>query len=106
MSKTEVVDQQVEMVTHEGSPVNIRFTQHIEGFTRLGREVKISPKANASVNKAGYKAEYFVDTVSVCIGIGKDHTAELIMTKDAWGALRSGEPVEVTTTEEFKKKFG
>jgi len=106
MSKMIEVSKEVEMVTQEGHPVNIKFTQYIEGFIRLGKEIKISPKANASINKAGYKAEYFVDTVSVCIGIGKDHTAELIMTKDAWEALKSGEKVKVETTEEHKQKFG
>jgi hypothetical protein len=89
----------------EDGPVNIRFTQRIKNFIRLGREMKISPKANASVNEAGYKVEYFVDTVSVCIGIGKDHTAELIMTMDAWWALHEGARIHIETTEEFKKKY-
>ena len=96
---------EVIMVEKEGSPVNIRFTQRIKGSIRLGKEVCISPKANACLNEKGYKAEYFVPTVSVCIGIGKDYTAELIMTEDAWMALKRGDGIVITTTEEFKKKY-
>lgn len=96
---------EVIMVEKEGSPVNVRFTQRINYFTRLGREVKISPKANITVNSPGFKIEFFVETVSVCIGIGKDFSADLIMTKDAWEALNQGEKIHITTTEEFKKKF-
>lgn len=86
-------------------PVNIRFTQHILGMFRLGREIKISPKSNACFNKAGYQAKYYVDTVTVTIGIGNNHTAELVMTKDAWNALKAGENIHITTTEEFKNKY-
>lgn len=100
MKKTEI---NVEMVGD--GPVNIRFSQHILGTFRFGKEVKVSPKANACFNKEGYKAEYFTETVSVCIGIGKDHTAELIMTKAAWNALNDGAVVFTTTTEEFKRKY-
>lgn len=38
-------------------------------------------------------------------GIGNDHTADLIMSKDAWEALNSGEKINITTTEDFKKKY-
>jgi len=77
----------------------------IDTFGRLGREIKISPKTNINVNKAGYKTEYFVPTVEVLIGIGKDHAATLIMDIEAWEALKSGEEIIITTTKEFKKKF-
>jgi hypothetical protein len=80
------------------------FKQEIDHFARLGREIKISPKANISVNKAGFKTEFFVETVDVLIGIGKNNTAHLIMNKDAWMALNNGEKISITTTEEFKKK--
>ena len=68
-------------------------------------EIKISPKANITVNKAGFKTEFFVETVNVLIGIGNDHNADLIMSKDAWDALLKGEKIHITTTEEFKKKY-
>jgi len=94
----------VKMV-HTEKPATRTYNQEIEYFTRLGREIKISPKANISINKAGFKTEFFVDTVNVLIGIGKDHTADLIMTKDSWEALNNGAKISITTTEEFKKKF-
>lgn len=86
-------------------PVNIRFKQFIIGMFRFGKEIKVSPKSNACFNKAGYEVKYYVASVSVCICIGKDHTAELTMTKEAWNALKAGKVVHTTTTEEFKKKF-
>lgn len=79
--------------------------KNTSNFGKLGREVKISPKANVSLNSPGYKVEYYVETVDVLIGVGKDHTATLIMDKDAWDALKSGEEINITTTKEFKKKF-
>lgn len=72
-------------------------------FDRLGREIKISPKSNISVNYPGYKLEYFVETVTVSIGIGNDHTAQLVMDREAWQSLNSGEPVHVMTTTEHEK---
>lgn len=95
----------VKMVTPEGkSPTRI-YKYEIEHFARLGKEIKISPKANITVNKAGFKTEFFTETVNVCIGIGKDYTADLIMTKDAWKALQKGEKISITTTQEFKQKY-
>ena len=81
------------------------YKQEIDHFARLGKEIKISPKANVSVNKKGYRTEFFVETVTLVIGIGKDHTADLIMSKDAWEALDNGEKINITTTEDFKKKY-
>src|SRR5690242_3319883 len=59
------------------------YHQTILNFGSLGREVKISPKANVTINKEGYKQEFFVESVSVLIGIGNDHTADLIMSRDS-----------------------
>jgi len=81
------------------------YKYEIDGFTRLGKEIRISPKANITINKPGYTTEFYVETVNVVIGIGKDHTADLIMSKDAWEALNAGEPVNIITTEDFKKKY-
>ncbi len=74
-------------------------------FARFGKKVSISPKATASINKAGYKKEFYVDSVSVMIGIGKDHAAELVMDVESWEALKNGAEVSVTTTNEFKKNL-
>lgn len=95
----------VEMITPKGKKATRIYQYEIERFERLGKEIKISPKANVTVNKAGFKTEFFVETINVCIGIGKDHTADLIMSKDAWEALLKDEKIHITTTEEFKKKY-
>lgn len=95
----------VEMVTPEGGKATRTYQYEIDYFTRLGKEIKISPKANITVSKAGFKTEFFVETVNVVIEIGNDHTADLIMSKDAWEALNNGEKVTITTTEDFKKKY-
>jgi hypothetical protein len=81
------------------------YTQTIQGFLYFARELKISPKSNASWNKKGFKVEFFVDTVSVSIGIGKDHTADLIMTKDAWDAFVEGAEISIDTVKEFEGKY-
>jgi len=77
----------------------------IRQFFRFGRELKISPKASATLNEPGFKVEYFTQTVSVLIGIGKDHTAELIMTKEAHDAFIKGEEISITTVGEFQERF-
>lgn len=95
----------VEMVTPKGKKATRTYLYEIERFTRLGKEIKISPKANITVNKSGFKTEFFVESVNVLIGIGKDHTADLIMSKDSWEALNKGAKVNIETTEDFKKKY-
>ena len=73
--------------------------------SRLGREIKITPKAHILVMEPGFKVEYGVGIIEVCIGIGKDHTASLLMDVDAWEALKAGESINITTTEEWKKMY-
>lgn len=99
-----MTETKIEM--NDSTPINMRFKQRIIGRFRFGRELKVSPKTNAFFNKPGYEIKYFVDSVSVTIGIGKDHTAELTMTLDAFHAFKANEKVEVTTTKEFEKTFG
>lgn len=77
----------------------------IKNFGSLGKEIKISPKTHVNICLPGYKKEFFVESVSVNIGIGKDHVAELIMPIDAWEALKKGEKPFTTTFKEFKKNF-
>jgi hypothetical protein len=85
--------------------ITSRTDQVIKTFGRLGRELRISPKANVTVNKAGHKKEFFVETIDVIIGIGNDFTASLVMDIDAWEAFKKGEKIHITTTKEFKEKF-
>lgn len=87
-------------------PTRSVIEQKIEGFLRLGKEIKITPKANVTINKPGYSLKHFTETVSLIIGIGNNHLADLVMNKDAWEALKAGESVHIETTEEYKKKFG
>lgn len=75
------------------------------GTGRLGKEIRITPKAHINIMAPGYKTEFFTETVELCIGIGKDHVASLVMDIEAWNALKAGEPVNITTTEEYKKKY-
>lgn len=81
------------------------YNQQFKSVARLGKEIKISPKSGCTVNAPGFEVEFLVPTVSICIGIGKDHTADLIMTKDAWQALNRGEEVSIDTVKEFSEKF-
>jgi len=96
---------EVIMVGEPGKPVTREYKQIIEKFSTLGKEIKISPKANLCINQPGYRSEYFVETVSVTIGIGTDHTADLVMSKTAYEALINGAKIDITTNKKFKKEF-
>lgn len=93
------------METPQGQRATRSYKYSINGFTRLGKEIKISPKSSVSINAPGFKAEFFDETVSLVIGIGKDHSADLIMTKEAWDALNNGEEITIDSSKEFKKKY-
>lgn len=71
----------------------------------LGKEIKISPKTMITINSPGYRKTYYVESVEVLIGIGNNHTATLIMSKDAFDALQSGEKVDITTIQDFKRQY-
>jgi len=66
--------------------------QHKE---QLGREILIPSEASVSFNPPRYKVAYHVKTVNVSIGIGKDYCADLIMSEEAWKALKSGSEVNI-----------
>jgi DNA-binding winged helix-turn-helix (wHTH) protein len=95
----------VQMVTPGNGKVTRNYHQEISKIRSLGKEIKISPKSFVTVNKPGFKTEFFVETVNVLIGIGKNHTADLIMSIDSWEALNAGAKVHITTLKEFIKKY-
>jgi hypothetical protein len=105
--KPEQMDNVIKVigVPGKGGKATREWQQEIMKFGALGKEVRISPKANLTVNVAGFSVKYYVETVEVLIGIGKDHTASLIMDIDAWKALNAGEEISITTNKEFKKNF-
>ncbi len=86
---------------------NLKSTkeQSITYHSSLGKEIKISPKSLVSVNKKGFKQEFFTPTVSLIIGIGKDHCAELIMNEEAWKALNENEIITITTLKAFEDLY-
>lgn len=79
------------------------YKSEIVRFLRFGRELKITPKAHCSINKPGFKIEFFSPAVNVLIGIGNDHVAHLVMDLHAWEALVKGAEVHITTTKEFNE---
>lgn len=107
MSKIEKTNQAIEvkMVTPKGKKAKRVYQYEIDSFQRLGEEIKITPKANATVSKDGFKLEFYVPTINVVIGIGNNETADLVMSVQAWKALLNGADIHITTTEEFKKKY-
>lgn len=78
------------------SPVN---------FGKLGREIKISPKSRVDINQPPVGIKFHVPSVSLVIGIGKDHVGYLFMDVEAWKALKEGEEIIIDTLKEFQKKF-
>lgn len=97
--------QEIKVEMGGGGPASITYTQTIVGFRYFGRELKISPKSNACLNKEGLKMEFFEETVSVLVGIGKDHSADLIMTKSAWDAFVNGGDISIDTVNEFESRY-
>lgn len=105
MAKSKKTNDNIKLVMAENLPVTRDYSYEIESFIRFGKEIKISPKSHAMLHPKRYKLEFYVDTVSVCVGIGNEETADLVMSKRAWDALQKGAKVSTTTTEEFKKKY-
>lgn len=96
---------QVKMVKPASGKANRMYQYETDTFQRLGREIKVSPKANATISKNGFKLEIYMPTVNVVVGIGNNHVADLVMDVAAWEALLDGEEINITTTEEFKNKY-
>lgn len=71
----------------------------------LGRELRIGKKSHVYVNNPGFKVEYFVPSVELLFGIGKNHTASIIMDTDAWEALQKGEETSITTLQQYQDQF-
>lgn len=87
----------------DGEKSTRHYSQLINKVVRFGKEFKISPKATAIINEPGFSVEFHTETVNVVVGIGNDHTADLIMSKDAWEAFNNGDEISVTTVKEFVK---
>jgi hypothetical protein len=106
MSSKQQKPIRVEGISTDGEAPKQNWQYSIQHFTPLGRELKISPKALLSVNAPGYKKEIFVESVQLMIGIGNDHTADLIMPKDSWEAFIAGEKLSITTSKDLIQKHG
>ena len=81
------------------------ISQEILKFKKLGKEIKISPKTYISVNKENSSIIYGTESISINIGIGKNHVAHLTMSLEAWEVLNEGQEVKTTTLKEFKKEY-
>lgn len=95
-----MVTKQEEML-----PVTSTIKQRIQNYGTLGKEMRLSPKSKIEVNHPGFRIEYNIDTVTMLVGIGKDHVAHLVMSRAAWEALKAGNKLDITTLKEFRKKF-
>lgn len=79
--------------------------QKIDGFDKLGRRIEIGATTRVTVNKPGMKIHFPVESVEIMFGVGRDHTAHLVMEKEAWEAMKNGEKVNISPLSHFKKKF-
>ncbi len=68
----------------------------------LGKAINIPANAEMTINKAGNSTKWYVDNIEILIGIGKDHTATLIMDKDSHAALINGEKVQINEGDPTK----
>lgn len=87
------------------NPISRIYTQEVTGVSSLGSEVKISPKTAVTINRGGFNVNFITDTVSAVVKIGESHTAELIMSLDAWNALLDGANVSTDTKKDFMDKY-
>lgn len=84
----------------KNAKTKVTYNTEVVKFTRFGSEIKVTPKANATVSKRfNYSCEG--DCIHLNIGIGKSEVAHLVMTKKAWEALNAGAKVSIQTTKEF-----
>lgn len=74
-------------------------------YAKLGKAVKISPKSYATVLDCGASVTYETQSVRVNVGIGKDHVAELMMSKDAFDALNLGAELIITSIYDLEKSM-
>jgi len=86
---------------------NVTSVMRVKPFTygKLGRRVELKMNTTVSINEPGFGIDMHVESVSLHFGIGKDHTAYLVMPKLAWEALKAGEKLDITTLNKFKKQF-
>lgn len=94
-------------ITIPPTPPKARSVQQseVENFGVLGKRIEIGARAKINKNKPGYSIEFFVPTVDVVIGIGKDHVARLILDEDAWKALKKGQKINIDSLAKFQKNF-
>jgi hypothetical protein len=78
----------------------------IKAFSRLGKEIKLSPKSKIAIHEPMASVEYHVTSISIIIGIGNGHTAVLSMSEDAWLALKKGKEVTTDNYIDDIKKYG
>jgi len=72
-------------------------------LVKLGKLIKLSPKSVLTHHNPDYKKHFYQETVELTIGIGKDHSATLIMSIDDWKALKAGEKIWTATVQDIKK---
>jgi hypothetical protein len=66
---------------------------------QLGRTIAIPQEASVIIDKPGLKVAYNCATIHVSIGIGKDHFAEIVMSENAWEALKGGAEVNINLVD-------
>jgi hypothetical protein len=62
----------------------------------LGASIIIPANAEVFERGVGASEKWFVPSIEILIGIGKDHTAKITMDKEAWAALKKGEKVHIS----------
>lgn len=63
--------------------------------SRLERSINIGRNCLAEHSGPGFSIKFEDSSVSVRIGIGKDHTAYFVMSKEAWVAFMSGQQLSM-----------
>lgn len=85
--------------------IELRMKTESYQHSQLGKEIKISPKSHVAINKEGAEYKFESESIQVEIKIGKDASAFLIMSAEAWEELKKGEEVTIGTLKEFKEIF-
>lgn len=79
----------------------MEYSGETEGFSKLGREIKVSPKSLVRIVGVGIELRSESRSVIVDVMIGV-HKAAFVMSEDAWRALNAGEDIIIQTEQQYR----
>lgn len=76
--------------------------KEIVGITRLGREVKVSPKTEVIVKEPGHEIKYKKRSVIAKVQVVGAGEIVLSMEESVWNAINLGAEIKVKTIKKYR----